>query len=251
MSSNGTTSTIVLVTGANQGIGFEISKKLATEQQGYHVIMAGRRKDAVEEAVSTLKKQGLSVEGLIMDVTSDEAIAAAVAEIETKHGHLDVLINNAAISGYGEGGKGGEGREAWAAVFDANVAGVAAVTDAFLPLLKKSKTTKRIVFVSSTLGSFATKMQPGSSTHRMTAARIYSCSKAALNMLACHYITQYEDDPTWKINLCCPGYCATNLNNYAGLESPATGAINVCRLATLGPDGETGTYSSKNGPIPW
>lgn len=95
-------STIVLVTGANQGIGYEIAKKLGKDHEGYHVLVAGRRKEAVEEAAKKLQAEGCSVEPLVLDVTSDESIAEAAKTVDAKYGRLDVLINNAAISGGAE-----------------------------------------------------------------------------------------------------------------------------------------------------
>ncbi len=244
----GSTSTIVLVTGANQGIGFEIAKKLASEEKGYHIIVSGRRKEAVEEAVESLQKQGLSVEPLVLDIASDESIEAAVKTVEAKHGHIDVLVNNAAIS---LGGAGVSDRAAWIRLFEINVFGTAMVTDAFLPLLEKSQTTKRIVFISSSLSSLNRRVDPKSPTHNTGQWRVYTTSKTPLNMIAVDYAIKYEKDPSWKINICCPGYCATNLNGFSGADTAASGAINACRLATLGPDGETGTFSSKDGPVPW
>lgn len=79
---------------------------------------------------------------------------------------------------------------------------------------------------------------------------IYRSSKAALNMLMLHYAFKYKDDG-WKINATCPGYCATNLNGFAGMDTPANGALNAVRLATLGEDGETGTFSNKEGKMAW
>ncbi|ROW01512.1 hypothetical protein VSDG_02048 [Cytospora chrysosperma] len=247
--------TIVLVTGANQGIGLEIAKKLATEHKDYHVIMAGRRKEAVEQAAGNLQTEGLSVEPLVLDVTSDESVAQAAKAVGDKHGHLDVLVNNAGISSAPRtaDGKPLSTRDEFLRVLDTNVAGVQAVTDAFVPLLERSDKTKRVVFVSSRLGSVGLKGDPalGSPARKMEFWH-YSTSKAALNMLALHYAIRYEDRPDWKLNLCCPGYCATNLNGFAGTSPPEKGAINACRLATLGPDGESGTYSDQGGAtIPW
>lgn len=247
--------TLVLVTGANQGIGFEIAKKLTTEHKDYHVIMAGRRKEAVEEAASKLQAEGLSVEPLILDVTSDESIAAAAKTVDDKHGRLDVLINNAAISNtsHGADGRALSTREQYLAILDTNVAGVQAVTDAFLPLLEKSNQTKRVVFVSSGLGSVGLW---GDTSHGFPRADLlgyphYSSSKAALNVLALHYVVRYQDRSDWKLNMCEPGYCATNLNAYHGVHPADHGAINACRLATLGPDGESGTFTDKDKAVPW
>jgi len=248
MGSQPTSQTVVLITGANQGIGFETSKKLAAEHEGYHIIMAGRRKEAIDEAAAALQKQGLSVEALVMDVTSDTSISQAAAEVDAKFGHIDVLINNAGIAIADVDVKD---RSAWAKIFDTNLFGAAAVTDAFLPLLEKSKTTKRIVFLSSSLSSMNRKLDPNSPQHSANTYRVYSCSKSALNMLAGHYAVQHEKDSSWKINAVCPGYVATNLNDFHGYGEVSTGAIQPCRMATLGPDGPTGTFTEREGTVAW
>jgi len=247
MPPKGAPTDIVLITGSNQGIGFETARKLASEHEGYHVIVSGRRKDATEDAAKTLQAEGLSVEPLVMDVNSDESIAAAVEAVKSKHGRLDVLVNNAGISI----APGAEGRAAWAKMFDTNVFSVVAVTDAFLPLLEKSPKTKRVVFVSSNVSSLGLKADPTSLQHGLDRWMGYSSSKSALNMLAMHYVVRFEKDPTWKINLGCPGYCATNINGYTGTSTAKDGAGHVCHLATLGPDGESGSFSDKKGPVPW
>ncbi|KAJ4420039.1 hypothetical protein N0V82_004611 [Gnomoniopsis sp. IMI 355080] len=244
--------TIALVTGANQGIGFEIAKKLATEQKDYHVIMAGRRKEAIEEAAQKLKHMGLSVEPLVLDVKSDASIETAASSVTDKHGRLDVLINNAAIATAptSADGKPSTPREELLQILNTNVAGIQGVTDAFIPLLEKATGTKRIVFISSGLGSLTYKADP-SHLSRKTPWRPYTISKTAENMLALFYAAQFDERDDWKVNISCPGYCATNLNSYAGSNPPEHGAINACRLATLGPDGETNTFTNKDGITPW
>jgi NAD(P)-dependent dehydrogenase (short-subunit alcohol dehydrogenase family) len=127
--------------------------------------------------------------------------------------------------------------------FTVNTFGAALTTEAFIPLLSTSP-TPHIVFISSYLGSLTSRW--GNSVD----LPIYRSSKAALNMLMLHYASKYKDDG-WKINATCPGYCATNLNAFAGIDSPANGALNAVRLATLGGEGETGTFSNKDGIIPW
>ena len=251
--------TVAIITGANQGIGFETAKRLATEHKDYVVIMTGRRKEAIEEAAKKLQADGLAVEPLVLDVDSDESIEAAAQEVEQKYGRLDVLVNDAGISRYADpkaanASAAAKARAEMAAIVNTNVSGVAAVTDAFLPLMKKSIETnkpKRIVFVSSTLGSMGYKVDPKGQTHA-NVARAYTTSKAALNMLAWHYMVDFEDDAAnWKINCNCPGYCATNLNDHAGYDTAENGSINAVRLATLGPDGETATFTNRQGTIPW
>lgn len=240
-------STIVLVTGANQGLGYEMSKKLGKEYDGYHVIMTGRRADALEDAAKELQSLGCSVEPLLMDVTSDEAITQAAAAVDEKYGRLDVLINNVGINP----GVATPTRDLWRRILETNVISVHRVTEAFLPLLRKSKAScKRIVFVSTSLGSLGDKLNP-EGPYRKLDVRIYRSSKAALNMLAASYVVDFEDDPTWKINVDDPGYCGTSFNNYSGPDTPENGALNACRLATLGPDGETGTFSNRRGSVAW
>lgn len=234
--------TIVLVTGANQGIGFTTAKSLASEHKDYHVILAGRRSDAVNEAVATLKKDGLSVSALVLDLTSEESIKAAAETVDKDFGRLDVLVNNAAISGHGIENQ----RERWQAVFNTNVTGTALVTDAFIPLLVKSQKTKRVVFVSSVLGSLALKADAslGFPSRKLNEG-VYTHSKAALNMLALHYAADYENDKSWKFNIAVIShYCKTTLNGFQGYEDPELGSRSSIRLATLGPDGPTGSHSN-------
>lgn len=242
---------VALITGANQGLGFYIAKKLGTEHGDYHIVVTGRRKPALDEAVQKLQSEGCSVEGLVLDVTSDESIAEAVKQISERHGRLDVLINNAGISENATEVTDVPARKIWQQILTTNLVSVAQVTDAFIPLLAKSQApTKRIVMMSSGLGSLGHRSDPKSS-QRITDFRAYSCSKSALNMLSQNYVIQFQDDPSWKININCPGYCATNLNHFRGYKDPAEGAINACRLATLGPDGPNGTFSNVDGIIPW
>ena len=158
-------------------------------------------------------------------------------------GRLDVLINNAGISLNEEGISGHALQTAYQDVFAVNIFGAALTTEAFIPLLSVS-TAPRIVFMSSSLGSLAERWG------NPVVLPIYRSSKAALNMLMLHYAMKYKDD-RWKVNASCPGYCATNLNAYSGYDTPENGALNAVRLAILGEDGETGTFSNKEGVIAW
>jgi NAD(P)-dependent dehydrogenase (short-subunit alcohol dehydrogenase family) len=240
--------TIALVTGANKGIGFETAKKLASENKDYHVIVSGRRPDAVEEATSSLQAQGLNVSSLILDITSDDSIAAAVETVRDRFGRLDVLVNNSAISGYG---LSKSPRELMMAVYNTNCIGTVLVTDAFIPLLERSAKTRRVVFVSTALGSLTLKADPACPLHNLDFG-VYTHSKSALNMLALHYAVRYEKDTQWKINIVCPGHNSkTALNGYAGDEAVDLGAISSCNAAALGADGETGTWRDDKRTIPW
>lgn len=244
--------TIALITGANQGIGYEIAKKLGIAHKTYHVIIAGRRKDAVDEAVQRLQAEGLSVEGLVLDLTSDASIEAAAKTVSDKHGHIDVLVNNAAASSAptSTDGKPNTTRAEMLHILDTNVAGSQAVTDAFLPLLEKASGVKRIVFIGSALGSLTYKADPNH-PNRPIAFVPYTISKTAEHMLALMYAAKFDGKNDWKVNISCPGYCATNLNGFAGTDTPESGAQNAVRLATLGPDGETGTFTGREGVRAW
>ncbi|WYZ37739.1 hypothetical protein EsH8_II_001245 [Colletotrichum jinshuiense] len=247
MSKESANPTIALVTGANQGIGFEIAKRLASEFPDYHVYMTGRRKDAIEKAATELQTAGLNVEPLVLDICSDESIASAVEKVQAKFGHLDVLINNAAILA----GKPDDSiRQKFATVYNTNVFGSVAVTDAFMPLLQNSTKTRRIVFVSSGLGSLANRTDPILNFPEKGLME-YGSSKAALNHAAMAFASRFRQDDSWKFNICCPGYCATNMNGYDGPDDASLGSIQAVKLATLGPDGVTASFSNRHGPIAW
>ena len=235
-------STIVLITGANQGVGFETAKKLAKEQPGFHILMGSRNTERGQAAAAKLQAENLSVEPITIDISSDESIIAAAKEVEAKFGHLDVLINNAGIA-IDDQFQGFAGyRELMQTTYNTNVFGTMVTTEVFITLLEKSS-LPRIIMVTSTLGSVALDAVPG-------IAPIYRSTKSALNMLTVQYAHRFRKKG-WKINANCPGYLATNLNNFRGDGTAESGAINISRLATLGKDGETGTFSNKEGLCPW
>jgi NAD(P)-dependent dehydrogenase (short-subunit alcohol dehydrogenase family) len=128
--------------------------------------------------------------------------------------------------------------------YNTNVFGGIQTLETFSPLLAKS-TVPRVVFVTSSLGSF-------SRGNRETGGKfaVYRSSKSALNMMVLS-LSRQERFKGWKINLTCPGHVATNLNAHTAKGTAESGAINAVRLATLGEDGETGTLSDRNGPFEW
>lgn len=234
-------SKIVLVTGANQGIGFQIAKSLSSKP-GYHVLVGSRDTQRGIEAAKDLQGQGLNAEPITIDVTSDNSIAEVVQQVKSKFGRLDVLINNAGVCLNDERTSPPSLRN-FQDTFAVNTFGATLTTEAFIPLLTASS-APRVVFVSSFMGSL---------THRPESPvplPIYRSSKAALNMIMLHYALKYKD-AGWKVNATCPGYCATNLNGFVGKDDPADGALNAVRLATMGEDGETGTFSNKEGSLAW
>ena len=240
---------VVLITGANRGIGYGVARNLAKQHADYLVIIGSRDAAKGQEAASALNAEGLpSVTSVEIDVTSDESISAAKAYIEEKYRRLDVLINNAGVAlDVKDCGKYPL-REMMKRTYEVNVFGAAAVTEAFIPLLEKSK-NPRIVFTSSTVGSLERASDPANpwATARIPA---YSTSKAALNMLMVYYANILREKG-FKVNASCPGYIGTDLNNHRGTGTLDEGAANLIRLATLPEDGESGTFSTAEGPRPW
>jgi NAD(P)-dependent dehydrogenase (short-subunit alcohol dehydrogenase family) len=233
--------TVALVTGANKGIGYEIAAGLGA--LGWRVGVGARDDARREEAVEKLQAAGVDAFGVPLDVTDDASVAAAAASFD----RLDVLVNNAGITG--DGGPQEPTRVAidtMRAAVEVNVFGVVRVTNAFLPLLRRSA-HPRIVNVSSGVGSL-TRQSSGGETGPISAA--YSPSKTYLNAVTVQYAKELADTNI-KINLACPGYVATDLNGFRGYRTPQQGAATPIRLATLPDDGPTGGYVEDAGSIPW
>jgi len=249
MDSQSSTRNVVLITGANQGIGYQVAKQIAMEHRDYHVLMGSRDPERGAAAAAELLKEGLSVEVLNIDITDDKSIEAAVKEVSSRYGRLDVLVNNAGISNDAKLNSSEDSvRSIYQEQFNTNVFGTAQVTEAFLSLLQESL-TPRIVFTSSTLGSLALRTDDQNKYYTQMLP-VYRASKAALNMLCLHYAAKYKEKG-WKVNTVDPGHVATSLNRFKGPDPVEKGAIQLVRMATWGPAGPTGTFSSKEGPVPW
>ncbi|MBB6733425.1 SDR family oxidoreductase [Cohnella zeiphila] len=247
---------VALVTGANQGIGLQIAKDLAA--RGFTVLVGSRDLERGEAAV---KEVGPDARALRLDVTDQASIAAAAERIRKEHGRLDVLVNNAAISNTGMSPgismeeylkstrPSNASLDEMRAVWETNVFGVLAIYQAMLPLLREAPAA-RIVNVSSGVGSLTMNADPNF-TLRSTFGPIYPASKTALNALTLAMAIELESTGI-KVNAASPGFTKTNLNNYQGLETVEEGAQEAVRLALLGPDGPTGTFShAKLGTLPW
>jgi NAD(P)-dependent dehydrogenase (short-subunit alcohol dehydrogenase family) len=246
---------VALVTGANQGIGLQIAKDLAAH--GLTALVGSRN---FENGQTAAKSVGADARAVQLDVTDQASIAAAAARIRKELGRLDVLVNNAAISNTSK--PPGMSVEEFAkstrpsvvsldelrAVFETNVFGVVAVTQAMLPLLREAPAA-RIVNVSSGVGSLTRNSDPAYA-YRSIFGPGYAASKTALNAITLTMAIELESTGI-KVNAACPGYTKTNLNNYSGTRTVEEGAREPVRLALLGPDGPTGTFSNEDGPLPW
>jgi NAD(P)-dependent dehydrogenase (short-subunit alcohol dehydrogenase family) len=238
--------TIALVTGANKGIGFEVARQLAAA--GYTVLLGARNKALGEEATATLKREGGDVRFLRIDLDEPTTIGAAAQDIDAGFGHLDLLVNNAGIAVTGDGLPSNVSLDAIERTFRVNFLGTVAVTQAMLPLLRKASSA-RIINVSSGLGSL-TKASDPAWTHVAAKFLGYASSKAALNMLTVQLAWELRDTAI-KVNSAEPGYTATDLNQHRGTQSIPEGAAEIIRLALLGDNGPTGTFSSSRGIVPW
>jgi NAD(P)-dependent dehydrogenase (short-subunit alcohol dehydrogenase family) len=238
--------TIALVTGANKGIGREISRQLAAK--GILVLMGARDRERGEKAVADLRAQRLPVEFIQIDVTSDASVDQAAAEVGRRHDRLDVLVNNAGIAL--DWCPASELRpEAFQKTFETNVFGAFRVTKALLPLLKRSK-HGRIVNVSSGLGSLTRNAAPDGGLTIRNQLLAYCSSKAALNMITIHFAKELQSSGI-KVNSANPGYTATDMNQHRGTKTVEQGAATPVRLATLPDDGPTAGVFSDEGAEPW
>lgn len=230
--------TTTLITGGNKSLGFETARRLAAH--GHRVVIGARDPERGRRAA-----EELGVEWVQLDVTSDDSVTAAAKEMRERFGGLDVLVNNAGISG-----AIGPVEEVDAAalleVLDTNTVGVVRMTRAFLPLLRGS-TAPVVVNVTSGLGSFAVR----SDTARLESTLptlAYSASKAALGMLTLIY-AQFLPDV--RINVVDPGYTATDFNGHSGPQTVTEGTDAVVAMATIGADGPTGTFTDRHGGVGW
>jgi NAD(P)-dependent dehydrogenase (short-subunit alcohol dehydrogenase family) len=244
---------IALVTGANQGVGFQIAKALAAN--GYCVYLGSRNLGNGEKAAAEI---GSNAHAIQLDVTQQSTITAAVEHIERNQGHLDLLVNNAAIAHAGKPGRtleetSEDGRAITASlnevrnVWETNVFGVIAVTQAMLPLLRKSSAA-RIVNVSSGLGSLTWITDPACWAREHFGV-VYAASKTALNAVTVAFAIELEKDNI-KVNAVSPGFTATALNNFQGTDSVEVGSREPIRVA-LETDGPTATFTGPDGPLPW
>ena len=235
-----------LVTGANKGIGYEIARGLA--KQGMTVLLGCRDLSRAQAAAAKLVREGLAPVPILLDVTRTETIRAVAAHIEGAYGKLDVLVNNAGIAAEWQAKPSQADMALVRQVYETNVFGVMALTQALVPMLLRSP-AGRIVNVSSSLGSLALTGDPASPLAQFLALG-YNSSKSALNAVTVQFANELRGTPV-KVNAVCPGYVATDINNNSGPRTPEQGAAIAIKMATIPEDGPTGGYFEDEGRVPW
>ncbi|MGY6704822.1 SDR family NAD(P)-dependent oxidoreductase [Roseinatronobacter sp.] len=234
---------IALVTGGNKGIGLEIARQLA--QAGIHVIIGARDSFKAKRALADLARDGLTAESVALDLLDHSMITDAASQIAARHSRLDILVNNAGIFDFADATPGKASIAAVRQVMEVNFIGTLAVTQAMLPLLRKSP-QGRIVNLSSSLGSLTLNGDPASPYYANQFIG-YNASKAATNMLT---VQLHEELKTTaiKVNSVSPGFVKTDLTGY-GTMTPAEGAGLPVQYALGGDD--SGIFVEPEGMTPW
>jgi NAD(P)-dependent dehydrogenase (short-subunit alcohol dehydrogenase family) len=249
MVSSESNTTVALVTGANKGLGFEMSRQLA--QQGVIVIIASRKLQAAEEAAAKLLNEGLKAEAIVLDVSDRAQIQAAVQEIADRFGKLDILINNAGVMLDGEwiiSNASSVSNDTIRKTFDTNFFALVEVTQALLPLILKSA-RGRIVNMASIEGSLTLHADPNSPIYDAKPFA-YDASKAAVNSFTVHLAHELRNTPV-KVNSAHPGWVKTELGGDGAMMNIMEGAKTGVQLATLPDDGASGGFFHLGQPVPW
>ena len=240
---------IALITGANRGIGFETARQLG--QQGIKILVGARTEENGREAEAKLKAEGFDAEFVLLDIDDARTHEAAAKYIDENYGKLDILINNAGISLEDTTGAAPQASETsqdtFRKTFDTNFFNTIAVTQQFIPLIKKSD-AGRIVFLSSGLGSLSLHSDPASPIYNYKIPA-YDISKTALNGFAVHLAHELKDTNI-KVNTAHPGSVTTDMNPNGdiGVEEGAKTSVD---LATLPADGYTGKFIHLGEELPW
>ena len=241
-----TTKPIALVTGGNKGIGFEVAKQLA--QAGVSVLLGARNTERGSKAVVELTAQGLDVKFIQIDLTDHGSITSAAATIAADYGHLDILINNAGIVDPADGPPSAASLDSVRRIFETNFFGGLAVSQAMIPLLRKSS-AGQIVILSSSLGSISMNGSPSSPFYSVQLIG-YNASKAALNMLTVQLAQELRADGI-SVHAVCPGFVDTDLSAHQGDVAPVDAAKLPVELATGVIPAATGRFLDVNGEVSW
>jgi len=244
-----TTNDIALITGANRGIGFEVARQLG--KKGYVVVIGARDARKGAQAVEKLIAEGINAHQLLIDISDPTSVPKAVEEYSKQFGRLDVLVNNAGVLfefGNSPIPPSQISLQIITDTYNTNVVGTMNVTLSFLPLLRKSA-LPRIVNVSSIVGSLAKSSDPTSLIYNFNFAA-YASSKAAINAITVSFSKELSKEG-FKINSVCPGPVNTEMGGPKAPRTPDQGAVQIVKMATVGKDGPTGTFSNDDGIVPW
>ncbi|PTD07494.1 Short-chain dehydrogenase/reductase tropE [Fusarium culmorum] len=244
----------VLITGANQGVGYETAKNLLLSSVDYHVIIGSRDEAKGEVAASELRSleniKG-TVSSIQLDVTDDASVDVAARNLTSEWGRLDILVNNAGIISMASPPT----REAFRTVLETNLIGALSVTEAFLPLLRKAEhLPPRLIFVTSSTGSITHAANPDSPYYNPYATE-YRTSKAGLNMLMAMYYARLKPDGFLVFSVD-PGLCATNFTHDAeslrqrGAAEPSDGGEQVACVVKGEKDKDVGNVIGAHGVVP-
>jgi len=232
---------IALVTGANKGIGFEVVRQLA--QNGFFVYIGSRNLDSGLAAIKKLKADGIdSIDAIELDVTNQESIDNARKAIGEKTEVLDVLVNNAGISGGFTQSALDATIDQFYSVYETNVFGVVRVTQAFIGLLKNAP-EPRIVNVSTSMASLSLAADPSAPGYDYKLA-VYQSSKSALNMYTINLAYELRDT-AFKVNAVCPGWTKTDFTNNQGTSTVEEAGKRIAKYALISQDGPTGKFISE------
>lgn len=240
---------IALITGANKGLGFEMSRQLA--QHGLKVLIAGRNLQAVQDAATKLQLEGLQAEAIALDINNSNQIQDAVQEIGDKFGKLDVLINNAGVMLDGEwiiSNASSVSLDIIRKTFETNFFALVEVTQTLLPLILKSP-SGRIVNMASIEASLTLHADPNSFIYDAKPFA-YNASKAAVNSFTVHLAHELRNTPV-KVNSAHPGWVKTELGGEGAMMDITEGAKTGVQLATLPDDGPSGGFFHLGEPVAW
>jgi len=239
---------VALITGANKGIGLETARQLG--KQGVTILLGARDLAKGEQAAEVLRGIGVDARAVKLDVLNPADYAAVAKLIEKDFGRLDILINNAGVN-YEQLGANSTlitSEDTLRKTFETNFFSVVALTNALLPLLKKSD-AGRIVNLSSILGSLTLHAMPGSPIYEAKVFA-YDTTKVALNSYTIHLAHALKDTKI-KVNSAHPGWVKTDMGTDAAPMELVDGAKTSVELATLPADGPTGGFFHMGQPLPW
>ncbi len=236
---------VALITGANKGIGFEVARQIG--RAGWTVLVGARKEDLGRQAAAKLQAEGLDVHFILIDLNDQQTASSAAETVRSRFGKLDLLVNNAGITGKGDGPPSKVNLEALQTVMQTNYVGTVAVTQAMLPLLQVAGKAQ-IINVSSELGSISQQTNPDWKYFPVKVLA-YCASKAALNMFTVQLAYEFGDGSI-AVNSINPGYTATDLNGHSGPQTIEEGAAEIVRVALLDSP-VNGKFLETGGELPW